>query len=417
MALPRCHGLGRATSAPSRPLHAEWDPRVGAGTLPALARGGPRRVVVRRPGASGCRGAGCCSRRSAAGSPGCLASPWSTAGGVGRSSDTEYEYLRTARATTDLRPCFRSTSLGSRSTAPDTSTQLAGARRRTSAGSAAFFVLLARLGLGSGLAAGLVVTLIAASTAVAVLVTLRRSVRRGRARAAPFLVLGPAAIWRPSAPTPCSPPSRPGGRRARRRGDPPQRAVGPGGRAAARLLRDAVLRPAAARHPRPGHPGGGAQRGGPCRGRCRPRCVVLGLRRSGFLWWEALPVLLERYWAGVGEPPPVRVLDVGQPRRARLQRGAPGRRRAGRLRSAGARPRLGATRSGWSAGSPAPAWSMVAARRRLGDEQGRGRADLAAVRALAAGRLRPAPDAGGASASRSRCSSPLVVQHLLFTGW
>ena len=63
-------------------------------------------------------------------------------------------------------------------------------------GALTFFVVLDRLGLGSGLAAGLVVTLIAASTAVAVLLTMRVLGAESHARlAAPFLVIGPAAIW------------------------------------------------------------------------------------------------------------------------------------------------------------------------------------------------------------------------------
>ena len=57
-------------------------------------------------------------------------------------------------------------------------------------------MLLDRLGLGGGYAAGLVVTGLAASTAVAVLVTLRvLGAEPAARRAAPFLVLGPAAIW------------------------------------------------------------------------------------------------------------------------------------------------------------------------------------------------------------------------------
>ena len=47
-----------------------------------------------------------------------------------------------------------------------------------------------------GLAAGLVVTVVAATTAVAVMSTLRAlGAERAARRAAPFLVLGPAAIW------------------------------------------------------------------------------------------------------------------------------------------------------------------------------------------------------------------------------
>ncbi|QBR91429.1 hypothetical protein [Nocardioides euryhalodurans] len=59
-----------------------------------------------------------------------------------------------------------------------------------------FFVGLARVGLGSDLAMGLAVTVVAASTAPAVMFTLRRLGAEGAARrAAPFLALGPAAIF------------------------------------------------------------------------------------------------------------------------------------------------------------------------------------------------------------------------------
>ena len=63
-------------------------------------------------------------------------------------------------------------------------------------GATLFFWLLVRLGLGSATAAGLVVTVIAATTPVAALVTLRRLGAEPVARrVAPFLVFGPAAIW------------------------------------------------------------------------------------------------------------------------------------------------------------------------------------------------------------------------------
>ena len=63
-------------------------------------------------------------------------------------------------------------------------------------GAVLFFVLLVALGLGSGLAAGWVVIVVAATTPVAVLITLRTLGAEDKARiAAPFLVLGPAAIW------------------------------------------------------------------------------------------------------------------------------------------------------------------------------------------------------------------------------
>ncbi len=119
--------------------------------------------------------------------------------GVGKILDTEYEYLRTARAMTDL-PHALSTFV-SRIAYDGLPDDIADANWPVHIaghppGALVFFVALARLGLGSGFAAGVVVTLFAASTALAVMVTLRtlgaETVAR---RAAPFLVFGPAAVW------------------------------------------------------------------------------------------------------------------------------------------------------------------------------------------------------------------------------
>ena len=92
-------------------------------------------------------------------------------GGLGAILDTQYEYLRTARAVTDigalLRDYIAHIPLDSVDNWP---VHIAG----HPPGALLFFVLLVRLGLGSGLAAGLVVTVIAATTPVAVLLTLRR---------------------------------------------------------------------------------------------------------------------------------------------------------------------------------------------------------------------------------------------------
>lgn len=58
------------------------------------------------------------------------------------------------------------------------------------------YVLLVGVGLGGSLSAGVVTTLVASTVPVAVLVTLRALGAERTARlAAPFLVLGPAAIW------------------------------------------------------------------------------------------------------------------------------------------------------------------------------------------------------------------------------
>ena len=116
-------------------------------------------------------------------------------GGVGDVLDHPYEYLRTARATTDLPATLRRVRrAGSPSTRPEPSGRVHIAGHPP--GALTFFVLLVRLGLGSGLAAGLVVTLLAASTALAVLQTMRVLGAEPQARlAAPFLVIGPAAVW------------------------------------------------------------------------------------------------------------------------------------------------------------------------------------------------------------------------------
>ena len=59
-----------------------------------------------------------------------------------------------------------------------------------------FFVGLARVGLGDDLAMGIAVTVVAATTAPSVMVALRRlGAEHAARRAAPFLVLGPAAIF------------------------------------------------------------------------------------------------------------------------------------------------------------------------------------------------------------------------------
>jgi hypothetical protein len=176
------------------PLHATWNPRVGPGTVPAvliallgaryataLAQTLPwRRLLV---------------VSWLAGTTWMLAlATVDGRDGIGQILQTPYEYLRTARATTDLHHTLQEyVGRIPYSAAPDNwPVHIAG----HPPGALSFFVLLFRLGLGSGLAAGLVVTLIAATTAAATLVTLRALGAEELARrAAPFLVLGPAALW------------------------------------------------------------------------------------------------------------------------------------------------------------------------------------------------------------------------------
>jgi len=179
-----------------RPLHAEWDRRLGPGTIPSvllailgvclaarLARTAswPRLLM-------GVYAVGVAWMVSLATVDGL--------DGIGVILDTDYEYLQTARGVD---------SWGEVSTLlheyvdripyahPDNwPVHLAG----HPPGAVLFFVLLAALGLGTALTAGWAVIALAATIPVAVLITLRALGAEDEARlAAPFLVLGPAAIW------------------------------------------------------------------------------------------------------------------------------------------------------------------------------------------------------------------------------
>jgi len=181
------------------PLHAEWDPRFGPGTLPtvlvaALASWWAVPLAQRLgwwPLLGTAYVAGLAWMFSLAFVDG--------ADGIGEILQDEYEYLRTARTVTDF-PQVLSEFI-SRIPYDDLPDDIPKANWPVHIaghppGALGFFVVLARLGLGGGFAAGVVVTLLAASTAVAVLITLRLlgAEEVGR-RAAPFLVFGPAAIW------------------------------------------------------------------------------------------------------------------------------------------------------------------------------------------------------------------------------
>ncbi|MGA9745997.1 MAG: hypothetical protein WBQ50_00930, partial [Nocardioides sp.] len=176
------------------PLHADWSPRVGWGTVPALLLA----VLLVR---SSLGLAERLSWRRLLLATFLAGFAWMVAlalvdglDGIGEILDTDYEYLQTARATTDLPATLTEYVSRIRYDAePDNwPVHIAG----HPPGALVFFVALTRIGLGSGLAAGFAVTVIAATTAVAVLMTVRELGAESMARrAAPFLVLGPAAIW------------------------------------------------------------------------------------------------------------------------------------------------------------------------------------------------------------------------------
>ena len=291
------------------PLHAEWDPRIGPGSLPSLLVGAlavwlSTGLAQRLPW----RGL---LLAAYAGGVAWLFSLALVDGdkGIGTILEDPYEYLRTARQTTDLPAALRE--WVSRIPYDGLPDNIANANWPVHVaghppGALSFFVLLDRVGLGGGLQAGIVVTLIAASTAVAVMVTLQLLGATAVARrAAPFLVFGPAAIWQSVS------------------ADAMFAAVAAWGIAALAaaavrrsilwalvaglllgyavmlsyglpllaLLAVAVLVVARNWRPLPWAVLGAL-------------AVVLTFAALGFVWWEALPVLQDRYWDGVAKNRP-----------------------------------------------------------------------------------------------------------------
>lgn len=292
---------------PFPPLHSRWDVKVGVGTVPAVVL-----AVL------GVRYAATCSARLAW-RPLLLVTyaaslAWSMSlalvdgrSGLTRVLGNRYEYLPTARETTDI-PLML-TEFVSRiplDAADNWPIHVAG----HPPGALLFFVVLDRVGLGGDLAAAVVVTLAAASTAVAVLVALRALGAEQAARtAAPFLVLGTAAIWMVVS------------------ADGLFAAVAAWGLATLALAATSTRWPAVV---------GWSVVAGALLGYCvmmsyglpllgLPALAVLMAARSwwplpvavvaavavvlafalhGFAWWEALPVLRERYWDGIASDRP-----------------------------------------------------------------------------------------------------------------
>ena len=175
------------------PVHAEWSPRLGWGTIPAvlIAVLGVRFSVdvatrLRWPGLLWATFA--------------VALAWTVSlalvdgpSGLGAILGSGYEYLPTANSITDvgatLREYISRIPEGSPGQWP---THVAG----HPPGAVLFFWALAQLGLGSWFGAGLVVIVLGCTVPIAVALTLRRLGAEEAARKAlPFLVLGPAAIW------------------------------------------------------------------------------------------------------------------------------------------------------------------------------------------------------------------------------
>ena len=289
------------------PLHAEWSPHVGWGTLPAI-------VIAALAIASAFRVA----RTMRWGT--LLAIVFGTAltwllslalvdgpDGLGRILDHQYEYLRSARTITDIPAMLQEyVSRIPLDSVDNWPVHLAG----HPPAAVLFFIGLVQLGLGSWLASGLVVIVLAASTPVAVLITLRRLGAESAARrAAPFLALGPVAIWQAvSADAMFGAVAAWGlcllacAATASRSRTMVLCALCAGlllgvcvmlsyGLPLLGILAIAILRLTRSWWPLP-------------IATVAALAVVLGFAVNGFVWWQAYPVLVERYWAGIASRRP-----------------------------------------------------------------------------------------------------------------
>ena len=289
------------------PLHAEWSPHVGWGTLPAI-------VIAALAIASAFRVA----RTMRWGT--LLAIVFGTAltwllslalvdgpDGLGRILDHQYEYLRSARTITDIPAMLQEyVSRIPLDSVDNWPVRLAG----HPPAAVLFFIGLVQLGLGSWLASGLVVIVLAASTPVAVLITLRRLGAESAARrAAPFLALGPVAIWQAVSADAMFGAVAAWGLcllacavTASRSRTMVLCALCAGlllgvcvmlsyGLPLLGILAIAILRLTRSWWPLP-------------IATVAALAVVLGFAVNGFVWWQAYPVLVERYWAGIASRRP-----------------------------------------------------------------------------------------------------------------
>ncbi len=286
------------------PLTAHWHPRFGPGTVPSVLIA----AAAWRWGPALCRRLRWRTLMFAAFA---AAFAWLIAlavvdgrAGLATSIETPGEYLVTARRVHDVAALLHHFVAHIGANAPDSwPTHVAG----HPPGALLFFVLLVRLHLGGALAAALVVTVIAATTPVAVALTLRLlGAEQSARRVLPLLVFGPSAVWLAVS------------------GDAVFSAVAAWGLCAL----------AASTHG--GRRTGWAVLGGALLGCCaylsyglvlvallamavlvaarrwRPlpyslvgvAAVVVAFTVSGFAWWQALPVVKARYYAGIASTRP-----------------------------------------------------------------------------------------------------------------
>jgi hypothetical protein len=290
------------------PLHGYWSPGWGRGTAPALAIAllgwlyaaeWTRRLPWRRLLlVSYAVGLGWLLALAYVDGP----------SGIDRSLGNPYEYLPTAREVDDVGVMLDGFVDRIPYAADDNwVTHVAG----HPPGALLFFVGLVRVGLGGDTEAGLVVTAIAASTACAVLVTLRSLGAEQHARlAAPVLVLTPAAVFMAVSADAMFAAAAAWGLAAlaaaatgRARGPVVLWSVAAGlllgycvllsyGLPLLGLLAVAVLWSARSWAPLP-------------IAAAVASALVVGFAVAGFSWWEAFPVLRERYYDGIAADRPM----------------------------------------------------------------------------------------------------------------
>jgi hypothetical protein len=284
------------------PLHAQWMPRLGPGTVPAVLLAVAAVVAAPRL-AQSLRWGHLLLLAFVYGLAWMLALAMVDGlGGIGHILDTSYEYLRTARSVTDpialLQEYVSRIPLHSVHHWP---VHVAG----HPPGALLFFVALVHLGLGSGFAAGMAVTVIAATAPLAVLLTLKVLGAEGAARrAAAIVVVGPAAVWMAVSADAVFGAFAAWGlcllalaARASTRRAMAGWAVASGlalgycvmmsyGLPVLGILALAVLAAARSWRPLPWAAGSAI-------------AVVLGFAAGGFAWWDAYPVLVKRYYDGV----------------------------------------------------------------------------------------------------------------------
>ena len=221
--------------------------------------------------------------------------------GLSRVLGNPYEYLRTARQVGDIGTLLDTYISRIPYSADDNwPTHVAG----HPPGTLLFFVGLVRVGLGGDLAAGVVVTVLAATTAVATLVALRALGAEDAARrAAPFLVLTPAAVFMAVSADALIGAVMAWGLAclalSTRRlwwAVPAGLLFGAGvlmsyGMPLMGLIAVAVLVAGRSWRPLPVAAAGAL-------------AVVLGFAAAGFAWWDAYPVLKERYFDGIAQDRP-----------------------------------------------------------------------------------------------------------------